>query len=859
MQNLFRIRIFRIVIPRKLQSVLRINPFIALLCFATLCWQCERGPSPALSPEEALNSFVLADSNLKIELVAAEPLVQDPVAISFDEGGRLWVVEMLGFMQDIDGKGELDKVGRISVLFDDDEDGKMDRSIVFLDSLVLPRAVAIVKGGALVAENIPLWFAEDTDGDFKADRKVLIDSTYGGHGMPEHSANGLWRGMDNWYYNAKSSSRYRRTSTGWEKGETEFRGQWGICHDDAGRLFYNYNWSQLHADLVPPNALLANKNHSPSSGIDHGLTLDRKIYPIRSNTAVNRGYVPGTLDEEGKLLEFASACGPLIYRGQALAPSFYGDAFVCEPTANLIKRNRIQEDGFLLNAEAAYEKLEFLASTDERFRPISLSSGPDGALYVVDMYKGIIQHGPYMTPYLRKVTLERQLDRPINMGRIWRITSKDQPGRFSTLAGLDGSVLVSLLDDPNGWTRDMAQRLLVENGDQSTISGILSAIAEMSPKGQLHSLWTLEGLNYGEPEPFLEGMQSSDPFVAQAALRILQQRFKEDPEVWTRVGAFVQGNFDQKDPLLQMQMVFTTKDLPKTAAFEIALRFLEENKDSPIARDVILSSLEDKEAAMLDYVMSKPYWRSYGQDQEIFIEMLATAITNRGNIDEVSGLLAMQEYTETKLSSWAKNALVNGMINHKRPEDSLLIELAEQPKIFKTKSEWVNLQESQLAALAGIFNWPGKPQETMESTGDSPVIDRTVLAEGRRQYVNLCANCHGTQGEGIARFAPPLKSSEWVTGKEEKLAMILLHGMEGPVKVAGKTYDIPDILPVMPSFSTLQNHEIAAIATYIRNTWGHSEPEISSGTIGHIRFRTQGKISPWKATELDTLNFNSDL
>ena len=176
---------------------------------------CEKQPSPPLSPDEALDSFVLADEDLQIQLVAAEPLVQDPVVISFDEGGRLWVVEMLGFMSDIDGTGEEDRVGRISVLFDEDGDGQMDRSQIFLDSLVLPRALAVIKGGALVAENIPLWHVSDTDGDFKADTKTLIDSTYGGHGMPEHSANGLWRGMDNWYYNAKSKYRYRNIGGEW--------------------------------------------------------------------------------------------------------------------------------------------------------------------------------------------------------------------------------------------------------------------------------------------------------------------------------------------------------------------------------------------------------------------------------------------------------------------------------------------------------------------------------------------------------------------------------------------------------------------------------------------------------------------
>lgn len=204
----------------------RLLPLLSFFWLLVIFQSCKQDPSPPLSPSQALLTFELADPDLEIQLVAAEPLVQDPVAISFDEAGRLWVVEMIGFMRDIDGSGEKDPVGRVSVLFDNDGDGQMDTSRVFLDSLVLPRAIVVVKGGVLVAENIPLWYAEDTDGDFRADKKTLIDSTYGGQGMPEHSANGLWRGMDNWYYNAKSKSRFRKVDSDWVKEETEFRGQW---------------------------------------------------------------------------------------------------------------------------------------------------------------------------------------------------------------------------------------------------------------------------------------------------------------------------------------------------------------------------------------------------------------------------------------------------------------------------------------------------------------------------------------------------------------------------------------------------------------------------------------------------------
>ena len=789
--------------------------FLGLAIFF-LC-ACEEQISPPLPPDQALQTFEFADDNLKIELVAAEPLVQDPVAITFDEGGRLWVAEMLGFMQDIDGTGEEDKIGRISVLFDDDDDGKMDRRQTFLDSLVLPRALAVVDGGLLVAENMPLWFVSDFDGDFKADGKILIDSLYGGLGVPEHSANGLLRGMDNWLYNAKSKYRYKKVGDNWIKDETEFRGQWGICHDDAGRLFYNYNWSQLHADLVPPNALMANQNHIPTSGIDHGLTLDRKVYPIRSNTAINRGYVPGTLDENGSILEFASACGPLINRGNALPDSYYSNAFICEPTANLIKQNEIIEDGFMLSAKGKYKEKEFLASTDERFRPISLASGPDGALYVVDMYKGIIQHGPYMTSYLREETLKRGLDKPIHMGRIWRISSKDEIGKdLPNLENANSNELLNFLGAKNGWTRDMTQRLLVEKGDKSIVSDLEKVVSGENPLGQLHALWTLEGLGNQDFKIYLKALESKNEKVVQTALRLLQDLAADRPQIKKNIEEFTLANFDTAHPLVQMQLVLAGSLIDEKIAFSTSQKFLKLFGHLPVARDVVMSSLQKREPKMLGYLLATSDWEDYDQNKEIFLEMLVTAVANSKSKKDLASLKGIAKDKTQPDSKWIKNAIDNGIGN------------------------------------ATIEN----PAASSLSTTS---IEPTVLTTGRQKYLNLCASCHGTTGEGMSRFAPPLKQSEWVTGDEQKLTMIILHGMEGPVTVNGKKYDIPEILPNMPSFTTLQDSDIAAIATYIRNAWGHSASEVARGTVGSIRFRTQGKIEPWTAAELDSLVFDIDL
>ena len=830
---------------RSIRLIAIFSSFLLTLLF----FGCQTEPSPPLSPEEALASFQLAPG-LKIELVAAEPLVEDPVSITFDEAGRMWVVEMLGFMPDIDGTGEEDPVGRISVLMDTDADGQMDSSIVFLDSLVLPRAVAVVAGGALIAENIPLWYVEDTDGDLRADTKTLIDPAYGGRGLPEHSANGLWRGMDNWYYNAKSKYRYRQVDDEWIREETEFRGQWGICHDNAGRLHYNYNWSQLHGDLVPPNYLNRNPHHSPTNGIDHGLTLDRRIYPIRSNTAVNRGYVPGTLDEEDKLIEFASACAPLIYRGNALPDEFQGNAFVCEPTGNLIKRNIVHESGFMLSASAAYPDFEVLASTDERFRPISLATGPDGALYVVDMYRGIIQHGPYMTPYLREVTLNRKLDKPINMGRIWRIVP-DQGSipPATTLANTTPENLIENLSHPDGWHRDMAQRLLVESKDTSLIPKLAAVVSSgENAWGRLHALWTLAGLGNDNPEIYFMALRDPAPQVKANAIRLLEQLANQQPAIIPRLSDELIPGWEEAPAVVQLQIGLTAEIFAEAKAIPLLKAMAVQKSSSPVMRDAILSSLQDREYALLQALL--PELQEEDANQAIFLEALATAIANKGDAQELAGMLAQLHHADPALD-WRENAMLAGMANYSI-DDSLKILLPTEPALFTAADQYDKVIQSRLKTLSQLLDWPGKPAARPDDANAQPLaeVDRKQFALGRQQFLNVCSGCHGPDGGGIRRFAPPLRESEWVLGDEKRLSLILLHGMEGPLEVNGKTYDAPEILPVMPSFSTMDNEDLAAIMTYIRREWGHTADPVNAGTVGGIRYRSQGKITPWKAEEL---------
>jgi hypothetical protein len=538
------------------------------------------------------------EAGFNIELVASEPMVQEPVVIQFDEDGRLWVVEMRGFMPDIKGNGEALPTGRVSILFDQNTDGVMDSSIVFVDSLVLPRSLAVVKNGALVAEDQILWFMEDTNHDLKVDRRIVVDSSYGKKGVVEHSPNGLWRGMDNWYYNAKSTYRYRQQQGQWVKQKTEFRGQWGICHDNLGRLYYNYNWSQLHADLVPPNYLSANPHHQPTSGIDYSVAQDRRIFPVRENPAINRGYIEGTLDQQGRLIEFTSACAPYIYRGDLFNKEIVGNAFVCEPTGNLIKQNQISQQGIYPLAHNAYQNKEFLASTDERFRPVWLTSGPDGALYIADMYRGIIQHGLYMSPYLKEITLQRKLDQPIHKGRIWRIIPPENTRPAArNLSSATVEELVTLLGHDNGWYRDMAQRILIERNDSKSVD-LLKEVVLQDPNelAQLHAIWSLEALGFEQPEFFYKVLQQGQVATRVSAMRILELLSDSNPEIADHLAEYLPG---LGQDAIDLQIALTSRILPDVQKYELLIQIITRNNDSQLFRDAVISSIYQQEFQFL--------------------------------------------------------------------------------------------------------------------------------------------------------------------------------------------------------------------------------------------------------------------
>lgn len=808
-------------------------------------------PFPALTPEEEMATFVL-EPGLQVQLVASEPMIQDPVVATFDEDGRLWVVEMRAYMPNMDGEGERLPTGRVSVLQDTDGDGTMDISTVYLDSLIMPRALAVVANGILVVFEEALWLTKDLDGDLRADTTALIDADYAGSTLPEHTANGLMRGIDNWYYNAKSALRYRFTQDGWRKDSTEFRGQWGISHDDAGRLYYNYNWSQLHADLVPPNYLTRNKNYTPLTGIDQPLTLNRRVYPLAPTPAVNRGYIPGVLDEEKKLREFTAACSPLVYRGQALPDEYYGNAFVCEPSGNLIKRSIITEAGVHLAARDPHPGKEFMASTDERFRPVHLMGGPDGALYVVDMYRGLIQHKAYVTPYLREQTLSRNLVQPIHRGRIWRIVPEDwTAGSAPALSGRSTDQLVGYLSSNNGWLRDMAQRLLVERGDTRVVAKLTNlALKGGNRLARLHALWTLDGLNVRDEELLFRLITDTDPLIKSAALRVIEPRAVADAKVRERLGHVLTTIWEHAPIEQTLQIAFTASILDDQVSHELLRGIATRYDTSALMREAVMSSVGDNELVFLQKLLKAPEWRKHVPARAILLEMLAGAVVKKGNPGELKTLLGLLDVKGSALD-WREQAILTGLAIQGYTGKVDPVRLSAEPRILRRTD--LQIPASQVNGLKAIFEWPGSVlADTTEHTASVlSEAEKQRFALGRKFYLTSCSGCHGNNGEGLHRFAPPLRGSEWVLGDPRRLTLILLKGIEGPLEVAGKHYGEPEILPVMPAQFTLDNQTIAAILTYVRNEWGNQAGAVDAKLVSETRFKNQGRTLPWSAEELN--------
>ena len=822
-------------------------------------------PAPVRSPEEELRTFSVAPG-FHVELVASEPLVTSPVAMQFDHQGRLWVVEMNGYMPNPDGKGEQVPNGNIVILEDTDGDGKMDKRSIFLDHLVMPRAVMPFLDGAIYAEPTRLLYARDRSKEGKPPETFVIAENYaaqddpklGSKANPEHASNSPLWALDNWVYSANHPVRYRwlgGSPTNWLAEETIARGQWGLSQDDEGRLFHNSNSDQLRADLIPSHYLSRNPNLRQPFGANVQLVADQRVWSARVNPGVNRGYQPGQLTPEGHLATYTAACGPWVYRGDQLGEDVQGNVFLCEPAGNLVRRNHLLNQQGILVATNAYDHAEFLTSTDERFRPVNLTSGPDGTLYVVDFYRGLIQHRIYLTSYLRQQIESRNLEAPVNLGRIWRVVRDGRPVTRSVLSAKPGDAeLVARLSHPNGWWRDCAQRLLVERRETNAVRLLRAAANPSQPGfalGRLHALWTLQGLGQLDLETLAPAMDDPDSRIRVQALR-LAEPFFHGPEREQAVHLVLQrAGFFHPDE--QLQVLLTLGEIREKFSDQILAMLLMNVTPNRLRVDATLSGLAGRELEFLEGLIQDPACANMQDRHTPLLSGLARCVTYEAKPDRIERLLALASTIKT--SNWAPLAILDGIVG------TVPLPKPGQPppkiKPFRLSKEPVCLQalrsldsaevQQRLARLEPMLTWPGQPGA--EEQKEAPLLTGEAaasFARGREIYAVVCGACHQPHGNGLEGLAPPLRDSEWALGSEQRLARIVLHGVRDEINVKGGKYALN-----MPSLAeALNDGQIADVLTYVRREWGHTAPPVAAATIASVRASTRAREDAWTEPEL---------
>ena len=523
-------------------------------------------PTPAT---KALSTFELRPG-IRLELAAAEPLVVDPIAMCFDEDSRLFVIEMRDYSERRD-----ERLGRIRILEDTNGDGRMDKSTVFAEDLPWPTALIWYNGGLFVGATPDILYLKDTDNDGKADKHDVIFTGFGS-GVARLNVQALlnsftW-GLDNRIHGANGGNRgtirtvARPDAPPLELGNTDFSfdprtfeirrenggGQYGLTFDSAGRKFICSNSAHIRQVMYDYASVLPDMRYPlPSPALDipvdganapvYRISPEEPWRVIRTKWRV-AGMVPGPIEGGGRASGyFTSATGITIYRGTALGPDYLGDAFIADVGSNLIHRKKIRPNGvpFLAERAADEQKSEFIASRDLWFRPVAFANAPDGALYIADMYREVIEH-PWSIPENMKKLID--LNSGNDRGRIYRVVSTDftQP-KLPKLSDASTEQLVELLSHPNGWHCDTAARLIYERhvhlplGDdarktQRTTELLRQKLRSDSMHGQLYALYALATISAGwgtlSGDDLGVALRSEFPEVREAAVRTMPKYWR---------------------------------------------------------------------------------------------------------------------------------------------------------------------------------------------------------------------------------------------------------------------------------------------------------------------------------------------
>lgn len=551
-----------------------------------------------LSPEQSLAKFIVPEG-YHVELVASEPMITEPVAIAWDGNAKMYVAQMETYTQDTDGTGTKDPKSRVMLLEDTNNDGKMDKSSIFIKDMILPRMLLCVNHELLVNETdtYDIYSYKDTNNDGISDvKKPIYILGKVAPGNLEHQRSGLVWNIDNYIYQTVDPIRFRYVNGKLQADSLHSgsNGQWGLTSDNYGRLFFSRGGGENAGSGFQINPKYGQLEFKDAYS-------EEKFSPVWSK--IQNPDVQGGLSrvrKDSTLNHFTSANGQSIFRGDRLPADLVGDYIINEPVARIIRRAKVINREGKTYLESAYEApQEFIASTDTYFRPVNTYTGPDGCLYIVDMSRGIVQESNW-TPkgsYLRGKIDYYGLAKVNQRGRIWRLVHDGyKPSAMPKMLDIPAKNLVTYLDHPNGWWRDNAQKQLIILGDKSvvvTLKEKVSGQKNSTALGKLHALWTLEGLDAINKELLLAALKDTDPQMRRAAIWISERYIKQNDNQWiAHLGKMANDeSFDVKTQLL-LSFGASKNELARKIVQEI----LTQNPNNQMLASVKMSTDKNEDA-----------------------------------------------------------------------------------------------------------------------------------------------------------------------------------------------------------------------------------------------------------------------
>ncbi len=704
----------------------------------------ETAAAGPLRPESEARSFQ-CESGLRVELVAAEPMIESPVAMAFDDRGRLYVAENRGYPNG-PGPGQ-PPAGRIARLEDTDGDGRMDRRQEFVQGLTYPNGVLPWRDGLIVTCAPDVLFFRDTDGDGTADHRLVLFTGFATTGSTQLRVSHPSLSIDNWIYLTsgltggkvvspaapgrpavvlgRTDFRFRPEGDAWEAADGG--AQYGLTFDDFGRRFICYNRVQVQHVVIASQALRRNPYLAFSETVQNcpaemvpeplkGHGAAARLFPISRNITTADSHA-GT---------FTAACGVTVYRGTGLPASYRGGVFSCDPTGNLVHFDRLQPRGATFTARPARDGVEFLASRDDWFRPVFLAHGPDGALYVVDMYRKTIEHPDYLPVEIRKRT---DFDSGKTMGRIWRVVRDDaRPEELRRLRQVDlGSrstaQLCEVLRNPDGWWRDTAHRLLLERRDRKAIDPLRSIAADphASPPTVVQALRLLEALDALSDDLVRQALGDPAAPVREHALQLAEPRLArqtawladvlpraEDPDARVRfqaaitLGATASRGARSPDPVARALARIAARDgsdrWARAAVFSAVTGrerdVLTALRDLPRSNEVLPSELLSEFGRILGASQPREAWSG-------LVSLIMAKPAGFAPLEQASLLTGLAAATRSRLASRGAGDVLAAMAEPTRsPADPIDPLVAAMKRIAADDTEPLDRRRTAVGLLA---------------------------------------------------------------------------------------------------------------------------------------------------------------